>query len=81
MTAIAVDHWCNTYKTDTKQAFFYGDLEDDELIYITPPGWQICGSSRGISYNYSRQSMKLFRLLANGIQRSQLGWRKMYAVR
>ena len=30
--AIAAEHWCNIYKTDTKQAsrFLYGDLEDDE---------------------------------------------------
>ena len=26
------------YKNDTKQAFLYGDLEDD-LSYITPPDW------------------------------------------
>ena len=39
MTAIAAEHGCNIYKTDTKQAFLYGDLEDDEPIYITPPDW------------------------------------------
>ena len=40
-TAIAGQHGCtsNIYKTDTKQAILYGDLEDDEPIYITPPDW------------------------------------------
>ena len=37
MTAIAAEHGSNIYKTDTKQAFLYGDLEEDELIYIKPP--------------------------------------------
>ena len=40
MTAITAEHGCNIYKTDTKQAFLYGDLEEDEPIYIKPPdGW------------------------------------------
>ena len=39
MTAIAAEHGCNIYKTDTKQAFLYGDLEVDEPIYIKPPDW------------------------------------------
>ena len=30
MTAIAAEHGCNIYKTDTKQALLYGDLEEDE---------------------------------------------------
>ena len=33
MTAIAAEHGCNIYKTDTK-LFLYGDLEEYELIYI-----------------------------------------------
>ena len=37
MPAIAAEHGCNIYKTDTKQAFLYGDLEEDEPIYIKPP--------------------------------------------
>ena len=39
MTAIAAEHGCNIYKTDTKQAFLYGDLEEDEPMYIKPPDW------------------------------------------
>ena len=35
----AAEHGCNICQTDTKQAFLYGDLEDDEPIYITPPDW------------------------------------------
>ena len=30
MTAIAAEHGGKIYKTDTKQAFLYGDLEEDE---------------------------------------------------
>ena len=37
MTEIAAGHWCNIYKTDTKQAFLYDDLENDEPIYIALP--------------------------------------------
>ena len=37
MTAIAAEHRCNIYKTNTKQAFLYGDLEEDGPIYIKPP--------------------------------------------
>ena len=37
MTAIAPEHRCNISKADTKQVFLYGDLKDDEPIYITPP--------------------------------------------
>ena len=36
MTAIPAENLC---KSDTKQAFLYGDLEDDKPIYITPPDW------------------------------------------
>ena len=32
MTGIAAEHGCNIYKTDAKQVFLYGDLEDDEPI-------------------------------------------------
>ena len=41
MTAIAAEHGSNIYKTDTNQAFLYGELEDDEPIYImtTSPDW------------------------------------------
>ena len=39
MTAKAAEYGCNIYKTDTKQAFLYGDLEDDEPIYIALPDW------------------------------------------
>ena len=39
MTAIAADCGCNIYKTDTEQAFLYGDLEEDEPIYFKPPDW------------------------------------------
>ena len=39
LTAIAAQHGCNIYKTDTKQAFLYGDLDEDEPIYIRAPDW------------------------------------------
>ena len=39
ITAVAAEHGCNIYKSDTKQAFLYGDLDEDEPIYIKPPDW------------------------------------------
>ena len=51
MKAIAVEHGCNIYKTDTKQAFLYGDLEDDEPIYITSPNWWLSLFWRGMYYS------------------------------
>ena len=41
LSAIAAQHGCNIYKTDTKQAFLYGELDDDldEPIYVRPPDW------------------------------------------
>ena len=37
ITAIAAEHGCNIYKTDSMQAFLYGDLDEDEPIFIKPP--------------------------------------------
>ena len=38
LTAIAAEHGCKIYKTDTSQAFLYGDMADDK-VYINPPKW------------------------------------------
>ena len=50
MTAIAAEHGIDIYKTDTKQAFLYGDLEEDEQIYIyqapRPPRLVVRAGSR-----------------------------------
>jgi hypothetical protein len=38
LTAIAAEHGCKIYKTDTSQAFLYGDMADDK-VHIRPPDW------------------------------------------
>jgi hypothetical protein len=38
LAAIAAEHGCPLLKTDTLQAFLYGDMEDDK-VYIRPPDW------------------------------------------
>ena len=38
LTAIGAEHGCKIYKTDTSQAFLYGDMGDDK-VYIRPPPW------------------------------------------
>ena len=39
LTAIAAEHGAELYSTDTKQAFLYGDMAEDEDVYVEPPGW------------------------------------------
>ena len=38
LAAIAAEHGCPLLKTDTRQAFLYGDMGDD-VVYIRPPDW------------------------------------------
>ena len=38
IAAIAAEHNCRILKTDTKQAFLYGEM-GDEKVYIRPPDW------------------------------------------
>jgi hypothetical protein len=38
LAAIAAEHGCPLLKTDTRQAFLYGDMGDDK-VYIRPPDW------------------------------------------
>jgi hypothetical protein len=38
LLAIAAEHGCPVLKTDTQQAFLYGDMGDD-IVYIRPPDW------------------------------------------
>ncbi len=38
LAAIAAEHGCPLLKTDTRQAFLYGDMEDDK-VYIRLPDW------------------------------------------
>ena len=38
LAAIAAEHGCPLSKTDTRQAFLYGDMGDDK-VYIRPPDW------------------------------------------
>ena len=37
MVAIAAQHGAKMYKTDTTQAFLYGDVEED--LYVRAPDW------------------------------------------
>ena len=39
LVAIGAQHGAEIYSTDTKQAFLYGDMTDDEDVYIQPPDW------------------------------------------
>jgi hypothetical protein len=39
ISAIAAQHGCDLYSTDTKQAFLYGDMLEDEEVDVKPPGW------------------------------------------
>jgi hypothetical protein len=39
LAAIAAEHGCPLLKTDTLQAFLYGEMEEDEKVYIRPPDW------------------------------------------
>ncbi len=37
LAAIAADHGCPLLKTDTLQAFLYGEMGEDEKVYMCPP--------------------------------------------
>ena len=39
LAAIAAEHSCPLLKTDTRQAFLYGEMGEDETVYIRPPDW------------------------------------------
>ena len=39
LAAIGAQHGCNLYSTDTKQAFLYGEMTDEEDVYVRPPEW------------------------------------------
>ena len=39
LVALAAQHGADIYGTDTKQAFLYGDMADDEDVYVQPPDW------------------------------------------
>ena len=39
LVALAAQHGAEIYGTDTKQAFLYGDMSDDEDVYVQPPDW------------------------------------------
>ena len=38
LAAIAAEHGCPILKTDTRQAFLYGEMGDDK-VYVRPPDW------------------------------------------
>ena len=55
LAAIAAEHDCKMYKTDTRQAFLYGSMEDDE-VYIRPPDWWCAPVPEGHVFKLKKQS-------------------------
>ncbi len=39
LAASAAEHSCPLLKTDKRQAFLYGEMGEDETVYIHPPDW------------------------------------------
>ena len=39
LTAIPAEHHCPLFKTDTQPAFFYGEMKEDEKVYISQSDW------------------------------------------
>ncbi len=39
LAAIAAEHGCLLLKTNTLQAFHYGETGGDEKVYVSPPDW------------------------------------------
>ena len=39
LVAIAANHVCLLLKSDTRQAFLYGKMNEGEKVYIRPPDW------------------------------------------
>jgi hypothetical protein len=39
LEAIAAEYGCPLLKTNTRQAFLYGIMGEDEEVYIRPPDW------------------------------------------
>ncbi len=39
LAAIAAEYGCPLLKTDTRQAFLYGEMGEDKTVYIRPPDW------------------------------------------
>ena len=39
LAAIAAEHSCPILKTDTRQAFLYGEMGEEEQVHIRPPDW------------------------------------------
>jgi hypothetical protein len=39
LIAIAAEHGCPLLKTDTRQAFLYGEMKQGEKVYTRPPDW------------------------------------------
>ncbi len=39
LAAIAAEYGCQLLKTDARQAFLCGEMEEDKKVYICPPDW------------------------------------------
>ena len=74
LLALAAAEGAKVIKTDTKQAYLYGDMGDD-VVYIRPP-WP--DQFRKDTYSsYSREFMERGRWHVNGTIISQHGWKTM----
>ena len=78
LTANAAQNGCNLYNTDTKQAFLYGHMDNDDQVYVNR---QIGGSNpfRTVVYFGSRKPYtEQNKRLDGGTPRHQRGWQIMF---
>ncbi len=71
--ALALEEGAKIIKTDTKQAYVYGDMGDD-VVDIWPPDCWPEPIPEDMFFSYSRAFMARGRLPVNGILIYQPGW-------
>ena len=76
LLAIAGANGAKVVKTDTTQAYLYGDMGVD-VVYIRPPDWWPELVPEGHVFLLLKSITGLCKRLANGICTSQHGWRGM----
>ncbi len=65
--ALAAAYGAKVVKTDTKQAYLYGDMGDD-VVYIRPPDWWPELVQEGHDSSYSRAFLERGKRLVNCIR-------------
>ena len=76
MLALAAAEGAKVIKTDTKQAYLYGDMGDD-VVYIRPPDGGPNRYRKDTYSSYPRAFMERGRRPVNGIIISQHGCKTM----